>query len=97
VKTPEDGKEQKPLKSQLESEITPESESEVAKHKPLEPPKIPRKILRWIKRKCPDLLRDMGRPSNLEPFDIDTSDAEPIKISPRPYSPVNLAKIKRVH
>ena len=91
AKTSEDGKEQmheEPPKSQ------PESQSETAKSKPPEPPKIPRKILRFIKRKCPDLLRDMGRPSNLEPFDIDTGDAEPIKISPRPYSPVDLDKIK---
>ena len=58
------------------------------------PPKMPRRLLRWIKRHCPNLLRDIGRPANLEPFNIDTSDQPPIKINPRPYSPVDLAKIK---
>ena len=59
-----------------------------------EPPSIPRRFLRWIKRKCPNLLRDMGRPSKLEPFSIDTGDHPPIKINPRAYSPVDLIKIK---
>src|SRR5438552_3477298 len=36
----------------------------------------------------------MGRPAKLEPFNIDTGDHAPIKINPRPYSPVDLAKIK---
>src|SRR5277367_7075867 len=34
---------------------------------------VPRKLLRWIKRKCPELLRDIGRLANLEPFDIRNS------------------------
>jgi transposase InsO family protein len=59
-----------------------------------EGPRIPRKLERWIKRKCPELLREIGRPANLEPFDIDTGDAKPINIRPRPYSPVDLEKIK---
>jgi hypothetical protein len=59
-----------------------------------EPPKPPRKLLRWIKRKCPDLLREMGRPANLEPFDIDIGDHPPIKVNPRPHSPLDLQKIK---
>ena len=57
-------------------------------------PHIPRKLLRWMKRKCPDLLREIGRPANLEPFDIDTGDAKPINIRPRAHSPVDLEKIK---
>ena len=32
--------------------------------------------------------------AKLKPFVIDTGDAEPIKISPCPYSPVDLKKIK---
>ena len=61
---------------------------------PSQPAKIPRKFLRWIKRKCPELLREIGKPAYLEPFKIDTGDAEPIKISPRPHSPLDLEKIK---
>ena len=75
-------------------------ESPEAKRKPL-PPECdknvqgpPRRVHRWIKRHCPDLLREMGRPAKLEPFNIDTGDHAPIKINPRPYSPVDLAKIK---
>jgi len=84
AKSPEEGKEQ-----------TSASQSENTKrNEPPKPTKLPRKLLRWIKRKCPDLLRDMGQPADLEPFKIDTGDAEPIKISPRPSSPVDLAKIK---
>ena len=30
-----------------------------------QPAKLSRKILRWIKRKCPDLVREIGRPANL--------------------------------
>ena len=56
--------------------------------------KLPCKILRWIKRMCPDLLREIGRPSNLDPFDIDTGDAEPINIRPRAHSPKDLEEIK---
>ena len=59
-----------------------------------EPRTIPRKLECWIKRKCPDLLREMGRPANLEPFEIDTGDVKPINIRPRPYSPLDLEKIK---
>ena len=36
----------------------------------------------------------MGTPANLEPFKIDTGDAEPIKVPGRPYSPLDLEKIK---
>ena len=56
--------------------------------------KLPRRILRWMKRKCPNLLREIGRPAKLEPFHIDTSDHAPIRINPRAYSPVDLVKIK---
>lgn len=59
-----------------------------------EPRAIPRKLERWMKRKCPDLLREIGRPANLEPFEIDTGDVNPINIRPRPYSPLDLEKIK---
>ena len=41
-----------------------------------------------------NLLRKIGRPAKLDPFVIDTGDAQPIKISPRPYSPLDLEKIK---
>ena len=51
-------------------------------------------MLDWIKKHHKDLLRPIGKPAKLEPFVIDTGDAEPIKISPRPYSPVDLDKIK---
>ena len=57
-------------------------------------PTLLRKLLRWIKRKCPDLLRQIGRPSNLDPFDIDTGDADPINIRPRAHSPKDLERIK---
>ena len=52
------------------------------------------KLTKWIERHCANLLRPIGKPAKLEPFVIDTGDAEPIKISPRPYSPVDLDKIK---
>ena len=55
---------------------------------------LPRKLLRWIKRKCPDLLCSIGRPSNLNPFDIDTGEAHPINIRPCAHSPKDLEKIK---
>jgi len=58
------------------------------------PSKIPRRLLRWIKRKYPKLLREIGEPANLEPFKIDTGDTEPINIRPRPHSPIDLEKIK---
>jgi len=52
------------------------------------------KMLDWIKKRHENLLRRIGKPAKLEPFVIGTGDAEPIKISPRPYSPVDLEKIK---
>ena len=55
---------------------------------------LPRRLLRWIKRRCPELLRNIGRPAKLEPFGIDTDQHPPIKINPRPYSPLDLVKIK---
>jgi hypothetical protein len=36
----------------------------------------------------------MGKPAKLEPFTIDTGDAAPIKLRPRPHSPLDLVKIK---
>jgi len=48
-----------------------------------------------MKRKCPELLREIGRPANVEPFDIDTSDAKPINIRPHAHSPRDLEKIKK--
>ena len=63
-----------------------------------EPPKTsdnaPRRLRRWIEKHCPQLLREMGRPAKLDPFNIDTANHHPIKINPRPYSPVDLQKIK---
>lgn len=53
-----------------------------------------KKMMKWIETKHKNLLRSVGKPAKLEPFVIDTGDAEPIKISPRPYSPVDLQKIK---
>jgi transposase InsO family protein/uncharacterized protein (UPF0335 family) len=52
------------------------------------------RITAWIKRSCPALLRKIGEPANLAPFTINTGDKEPINIRPRPYSPLDLAKIK---
>ena len=60
-----------------------------------EEPKLPRKLTRWIKRKCPDLLHEIGCSANLKPFDIDTGDAKPINIRPRAHSPADLEKIKK--
>jgi len=51
-------------------------------------------ILEWIKGKCPKLLRQIGKPAKLPPFKIDTGDKEPINLRPRPYSPVDLGKIR---
>ena len=56
--------------------------------------KLLRKLRRWIERKCPDLLRPIGKPADLEPFDIDTGDHPPIKLRGRPYSPLDLKHIK---
>jgi len=52
------------------------------------------KMTQWIDRHCKNLVRPIGKPAKLDPFVIDTGDAEPIKISPRPYSPLDLDKIK---
>ena len=52
------------------------------------------KIIKWQKIHKKNLLPKIGRPAKLEPFIINTSDAQPIKISPRPYSPLDLEKIK---
>src|SRR5579871_1263469 len=51
-------------------------------------------IKNWIKRKCPKLLCPVGTPAKLPPFTINTGDKEPIRIRPRPHSPLDLAKIK---
>ena len=52
------------------------------------------KMTQWIDRHCKNLVRPIGKPAKLDPFVIDTGDAEPIKISLRPYSPLDLDKIK---
>src|SRR5579859_7287815 len=52
------------------------------------------RMLKWITIHKNNLLQKIGKPAKLEPFVIDTGDAEPIKISPRPYSPFDLEKIK---
>jgi hypothetical protein len=52
------------------------------------------KMLEWIKRYHDNLLRKIGKPVRLEPFVINTSDTELIKITLRPYSPMDLEKIK---
>ena len=54
-----------------------------------------KKMMKWIERNCKNLLCPVGTPAKLEHFVIDTGDTEPIKIGPRPYSPVNLQKIKQ--
>jgi hypothetical protein len=53
-----------------------------------------RKVIRWIQKRCKGLTRPLGEPANLEPFEINTGDAAPIKINPRPYSPLDLQKIR---
>ena len=78
--------EEKGAVTETESETENEEDSD-------KPPTLPRKLLRWINRKCPDLLREIGRPPNLEPFEIDTGDAKPINIRPRSYSSLDLEKI----
>jgi len=80
-----------PPKSQISEDG---KEKDKLSNPPAKESKIPRKLLRWIKRKCPDLLREIGRPSNLDPFEIDTGDAHPINIRPRAHSPKDLEKIK---
>ena len=72
--------------------VTATKRSVTAVAKP--PRTLPRKLERWMKRKCPDLLHEIGKPANLEPFTIDTGDTQPINIRPRSYSPVDLEKIK---
>ena len=57
-------------------------------------PNIPRKLFGWMKHKCPELLREIGRPANVEPFDIDTGDAKPINIHPHTHSLRDLEKIQ---
>src|SRR5437764_13294555 len=52
------------------------------------------KMTQWIDRHCKNLVRPISKPAKLDPFVIDTGDAEPIKISPQPYSPLDLDKIK---
>jgi hypothetical protein len=52
------------------------------------------KMLDWIKKHHEKLLRKIGKPAKVELFVIDTGDTEAIKISPRPYSSVDLDKIK---
>lgn len=51
------------------------------------------RIVKYIRENCKDLLRPIGTPANLEEFKIDTGDHEPIRISPRPYSPLDHVKI----
>ena len=53
------------------------------------------RITDWIRNSCPALLRKIGKPADLPPFAIDTGDKEPINIRPRPYSPLDLTKIKQ--
>lgn len=52
------------------------------------------KMMKWIETQKQNLLRKIGKPADLEPFVINTGDAEPIKIGPRPYSPLDLEKIR---
>jgi len=52
------------------------------------------RIIKWIGMYKRNLLRGIGKPAKLDPFVINTGDAEPVKISPRPYSPLDLEKIK---
>jgi hypothetical protein len=56
-----------------------------------------RKLIRWIQRKHKHLLRDirLRQPAKVEPFTIDTGDEQPIRIRPRPHSPLDLEKIKK--
>jgi len=53
------------------------------------------RITDWIRNSCPALLHKIGKPADLPPFAIDTGDKEPINIRPRPYSPLDLTKIKQ--
>ena len=82
----------------LEEEKEPSEAKRKTKSLPAEDVKNaqgpPRRVRRWIQRHCPELLREIGRPAKFEPFRIDTDDHASIKINPRPYSPVDLAKIK---
>ena len=82
----------------LEEEKEPSEAKRKTKSLPAEDVKNaqgpPRRVRRWIQRHYPELLREIGRPAKFEPFRINTDDHAPIKINPRPYSPINLAKIK---
>jgi len=53
-----------------------------------------RKVQEWIKRKTPNLLRPFGSPARVKPFDIHTGDHDPIRIRPRPHSPLELKGIQ---
>ena len=53
-----------------------------------------RKFGKWIKHKCSNLLRPFGTPAKVSEFKIDTGDHKPIRIRPRPHSPVELKGIK---
>ena len=80
----------------LKDNKDPENDGKEGEQEPKkEEKKLPRKLRRWIQWKCPDLLRSIGKPADLEPFDIDTADHPPIKIRGRPYSPLDLKHIKK--
>src|SRR6202451_4640737 len=87
-------KKRPPLQVSESPQLSEDGEKKKSVQAVKDPPPLTRKLLRWMKRKCPDLLREIGRPANLEPFDIDTGDAKPINIRPRAHSPVDLEKIK---
>ena len=53
-----------------------------------------KKFGKWIQRKCSSLLRPFGTPAKVDDFKIDTADHKPIRIRPRPHSPVELKGIK---
>ena len=53
-----------------------------------------RKVQEWIKRKTPNLLRPFGSPAKVKPFNIDTGEHDPIRIRPRPHSPLELKGIQ---
>jgi hypothetical protein len=53
-----------------------------------------RKIGKWIKRKCSNLLRAFGTPAKVDEFKIDTGTNPPIRIRPRPHSPMELKGIE---
>jgi hypothetical protein len=53
-----------------------------------------KKFGKWIKHKCSNLLRPFGNPAKVDEFKIETGDHKPIRIRPRPHSPVELKGIK---